>query len=378
MKSIFQIFSTEYRDTTIVRICSIAWMLAKLLSLKLWFPGRLFPTLPFFESLPVLPQGLHFFLAAFSLVALAATFFFPSNRWIIFAVIATEFILCFFDQMRWQPWEYQYLLTFIFWLCCLKNKRGFLELLRFLIAVTYIFSGLHKCSEVFLSDIWDGIQLHLFGFSPRFITTNAVHYSGLLIAVVEFSIGAGLLFAKNKKGFVYGCIIMHASILLLLGPIGLNFNSVVWPWNVAMPVLAYYLFYKNPATITVDFFKPYRNKFVFFLLVILPTGNFFGLWNDYFSFNLYSGGVERIFICADETTRIPQLKPYESISYCGRSSTTTDINKWVFSELNVPLYPSEAAYKTFKKQFLKEFPGPNYTFLIYDFPYQEHDVRQIE
>jgi hypothetical protein len=52
--------------------------------------------------------------------------------------------------------------------------------------------------------------------------------------VVEVSIGLGFLIARVRPYAIVGAILMHPFILLSIGPLGSDQNSVVWSWKVAM------------------------------------------------------------------------------------------------------------------------------------------------
>lgn len=365
------------KEFLVIRISSIAWLFAKFLSYKIWLSTRNFPIIPVVDITPKFPDTFHLVLFILSITAIISVLIFPQKRYLILAVILFEIASCLIDMMRWQPWEYQYLLTFIFFYYY-NRSRDFLTVMSFLVAVTYLFSGLHKFSNTFLTDFWDGILEHLFRLSPNVVAMDIVHYSGLIMAIAETSIGIGLFVFRKKRNFVYLCVIMHIGLLLLLGPIGLNFNPVVWSWNLAMPLIVWVLFYDGSIQVTISFFKTAFNRIVFVVIGLLPILNFTGYWDDYLSFNLYAGGAEKVMICFDDNKMNKELEVYKFPPYCGKNSITVSVNKWCFFELGVPLYPEERAYKKFKSQWDKKYPGHENTFMIYDYPYEQNDVRGIQ
>lgn len=338
--------------------------------------------LPVFDCSITLPDFFHFVLFAASLIAIALVFLFPQKKMFIWSVILLETLSCLLDQMRWQPWEYQYLLTFIFFLYYHRNPNDFIKLLAVLISATYVFSGLHKFSFSFLDSIWDKMILKdFFGFSKAIIRTQWVHFLGLLMAVFEVFIGVGLLLSRNKKIFVYLAIIMHGFLLLILGPLGVNFNKVVWPWNIAMILLVWVLFCRSDFQINKKVYKPLFNKAILILIVFLPTLNFFGFWDNYLSFNLYSGNNERVYICNESGSLPDNLTQYKSINlvsrYCSDNAVSISVNKLAFNELNVPLYPEERTYFMLKKEWLKKYPDHENVFIVYDYPYGIDNIREI-
>lgn len=53
-----------------------------------------------------------------------------------------------------------------------------------------------------------------------------------------------VIFAFRPAAFYCG-IAMHVFILLVLGPVGHRFNVVIWPWNLAMIVFLFILFFRR-------------------------------------------------------------------------------------------------------------------------------------
>ncbi|MFT3796241.1 hypothetical protein [Flavobacterium sp.] len=366
------------KETAIIRISCLAWLVSKVISWKLWLPtGRLFPELPIFDFLPVLPATASLVLCVLSVTAILGLVLFPYKKILYFVAIAVELVACIFDQMRWQPWEYQYLLTLVFFVYYYRNPKAFLEIFGALLALTYFFSGLHKFNEAFLSEIWENILRRLLNLVPG--QSGLLFYSGYFLAAVECAVGVGLLFFKNKRPFVYLCFGMHLALLYMLGPLGINFNEVVWPWNIAMILLVWTVFYKQPVVLTKAIVRPVFNKAVLVLIGICPLLNFVGLWDDYLSFSLYSGKVEKIYACYDENHKPKMLRPYAaSKNPCGPGNVTVSVINWSFKELKVPMYPAEHAYKAFKQRCSEKQRKDDITYILFDYPYRESDVREIE
>lgn len=75
---------------------------------------------------------------------------------------------------------------------------------------------------------------------------------------------------------------MHIFILIFLSPLEINYNSIIWPWNVLMIVYLIILFYNNSAKISL------RNLLVGVTIIpvlmtaILPFLSFVGLYDIIF------------------------------------------------------------------------------------------------
>ncbi len=194
--SVFRIKNTS-ADILLIKITSLAWLIAKIMSFKLWTADRSFPIIPTIDFLTT-PNWVHLGLYGFSLVAISALVIVSNKQLILFVIIA-EITTCLLDQMRWQPWQFQYLLTFLFFYLS-KDKRQFLSLVLLMMASTYFFSGIHKFSGSFLYTIWDKLVLNrIFGVGWTTIKNPIIHYAGLIIPSIEIFIGAALLLLRNRK-----------------------------------------------------------------------------------------------------------------------------------------------------------------------------------
>ena len=87
------------------------------------------------------------------------------------------------------------------------------------------------------------ILIRFCGFEANQIQNIVVHYAGLALPIFEILAALGLLFSKSKKLFALLLIGMHIFILIFLSPLGINYNSIVWPWNVLMILYLIILFY---------------------------------------------------------------------------------------------------------------------------------------
>lgn len=368
------------KEVILIKITCIAWLIAKIISFKVWIADRDFPVVPVFDFFS-LPNEFHFSLFVFSLIGITSLFFLPNKKSVLISVIAIEIASCLLDYMRWQPWEYQYLLTLLFFLFA-KNRKHFFILLAFLLAATYIFSGTHKFSGSFLHSFWDNFVLYkLLGFSYSVTMNPFAHYSGLLLSIIEIAIGVGILFFSSKKYFVLLAILMHVLIALIFGPTGLNYNIIIFPWNLAMIALVGVLFYKNTEIkFTLNFFRSYLNNVTFFFVGVLPIFCFFGKWDNYLSFNLYSGNIKTLVICVEDVSKYSELKRYQSTyknkRYCN-DNYSINTTVWALDELKVAVYPEERVFEILQKQFNKKYPDIKNTFVCYWYPYKNENIRVV-
>jgi hypothetical protein len=139
---------------------------------------------------------------------------------------------------------------------------------------------------------------------------------------------------------VVAAVATHATILAFL--LGARANSVVWWWNVAMPVVVFILFWGTRAT-TREVLAGDRSGFhgAFALAFgVLPALSFLGLWDAYLSSALYSGNTAQAVVLVDPEA-VGGLPPVIRRNTWQRTPPAfIDLNRWSYEELNVPAYPA--------------------------------------
>jgi len=356
-------------EKLLLRFTAFFWLLAKLISFKLWLADRLYPVVPPIELLEIKWAVVHKVLFFVSLAILFSIIVLKKVSHLLIPLAVLEIFSCLLDTTRWQPWEYQYIfMTFIFY-SGRNNKRLIYKGMLIILVSTYVYSGLHKINGGFLSSVWEGLILKkFFGLSVPTIKTLHLHYAGLLLAVAETALGISLLFAKGKRRPAILLISMHVFLLVLLGPLGININAVIWPWNMAMCAMLYLLFiYKHngfdgkPLPVT-----PYITLVLFW--GILPMFSFIGYWPSYLSSSLYSGSGTQLKICMENTGTQPQLSPYvlanKPNTQCSGSYKIM-VGNWANKELSVPMQYELWYIKMFKKEWQKKYPNKGARFFAY-------------
>jgi hypothetical protein len=220
--------------------------------------------------------------------------------------------------------------------------------------------------------------LHFFGLDHKTIDNIFIHYGGLALPLIEFGAAIGLLLSKQKKIFAGLLIAMHLFILMLLSPLGINYNPIIWPWNIAMILFLCILYFKDsPVNIAVpDVLKGFHKVHLLYL-VVLPSVSFLGYYDHYLSFNLYSGGLKSMEICIKNERKAAAYQPFffDSSRFC-EGEKSIDINQWALKEMNIIPYPEERNLMGIIKKFKSRNPEIDATFIVYKYPYKLQD-REI-
>jgi hypothetical protein len=321
---------------------------------------RLFPTAPIFDFLDNVPPLVHTSLFVLSVFLTIAAFLNTKNKCLLIGLLVTDLLLCVLDQNRWQPWEYQYLLVIFIFIINTHRQNIIPIAISFLLAFTYIYSGLSKLNEGFLHEIWINVLLKHFFRLPAWVTAKHwVYFSGYILGIVELLAGIGLLFKRTQKICAMALVLMHLFILLVFGPLGLTYNKIVWPWNVAMILYLYFVFIRrNSQVVGFRQLNVGWNRLVILCWGILPAFNFIGYWDNYLSMNLYSGNTPKMSVCVGDTSGCKQLIKYvhkvNKPRICAEAMIS--IQYWSLTETNVPVYPERRVYKTIGRKLTKQYP----------------------
>jgi hypothetical protein len=341
---------------------AVAFGSGMLLSPKLWFAQRDVPLVPVAGWLPnmVAPWDQLWWLAL--LMSLAAIAIVPRSSWPSRVFLLLLLPLLALDQLRWQPWVYQYLVM----LAVLslpsagpvpsEADNSPLNACRLILCMTYIFSGLQKFNASFpenvgswlLCPVQDVFELHPFPGSQLLVAAVIwMRNHAWILAATETAIGVGLLIPQTRTLSVVLAAGMHLLVLFVLGPLGYNFNSVVWPWNAAMIVFVFILFLGSRA-------RPWQVQWpgrsaahwlAAVLFGLLPVLNFWNYWDSYLSSALYSGNTLTAEVELREN--LYEKLPASAQKHCSRGNGVyrpLDLEGWSMGELNVPLVPERRIY----------------------------------
>ena len=350
----------------IMRLTCSFWLMAKFIGWKVWIKDRQFPLVPVLDFFNW-PSLFHYILFVCSIALILILVFKPFNKIILIALLIGEILSCLADQNRWQPWEYQYLFTAFIFLLNYKEPKKIVCCIAFMMAVTYLYSGIGKLNEGYLILVWDNIFLKgIFKLQEASYQQNTIHYLGYATAIAEVIFAAGLFFAKTKKPAAYCMIGMHLLILFAIGPLGINYNTIVWPWNVVMIILLYIIFIKPPqAPIQLQWVWQGKNIVVLICWGILPALNYAGLWDNYLSSRLYSGGLPVMAMCVKDAIEKEELESYSSradrYGLCN-GETLVYLQSWAVKEMNIQPYPEMRVYKQIEKHWRESHPGTSTNF----------------
>ena len=325
-------------------------ILGMALSYRLWLSARDYPLTPVFPFLKPIPHPFDYILFGATLLALSLSALTP--RLIpIFATLAVVLAVC--DQSRLQPWFYQYFFLLLGVAFASPNAC------RLIVASIYFWSGAQKLNAGFIHTGFPWLLEPIMRHLPQ-RAQAMVHPLSVAAPFVELWIGIALLSRKFRTPALILALAMHVFILMSLGPLGQNYNYVVWPWNIAIAAAVVILFWKAAESARGILFGegPFHAA-VLVLFTVAPALSFFGFWDHYLSSAMYASNENHglIYISDKLFDRLPDgIADYVRVETPELDSI--DIGEWSANEMNVPPYPEIRIYKNVARKICEYAETP--------------------
>ncbi len=345
-------------SATVVRLIALALLAHIALSWRLWYAGmeRTFPLLPLWGeahlpaelwgSTSVAVQHIsEALLLGIWVLTLVLSFVWPNDRRLLLGSMLALLAFVVQDLNRLQPWTHFYLLA---WGILFFERKNPAATLRLLVAGVYVWGGLHKLTPYFVEDNFPW-------FCQAFAWTKPLgQYPelGYAVAVGEALLGVGLLWERSRPFIRYLAVGFHAFIVLALSPLGLGWNAVVLPWNVAMAGMVWVL----GAPSQTGRAGAWPNKFgrygggslwwmrsrtslvVVGLVWLSPAFNLVGWWPEAFSWKMYSNTQPEAGFYVWTEALLPPSRRSIWEQYAQEETGRLLFDDWAMAELHVPMF----------------------------------------
>jgi predicted DCC family thiol-disulfide oxidoreductase YuxK len=347
-------------------IVVLVFCLGLAMSPHLWIGPRSYPVAPVFDFLPQAGHPVDYAMFAVLFVLAVAILVSPRPQKFIAAFLAIIVIFCLLDQTRWQPWVFLYgfllgtLALFSWDSEDLAGRNRTLNIARLIMADTYLFSGLQKINLNFMQNDFLWIVSPMTDVVPA--AAPALHLLGMAAPFIQVSFALGLLTSRLRRISLIAAVAMHIFILGMFGPLGLNWNNIIWPWTAAMAVLDILLFTSKQDFSWRDIVWSGRHPYHAGVLVVfigLPLLSFVNLWDSYLSAALYSGNIAEAEIYTSDSAKnsLPEgFKAY--LVHTSDDTNVINIQRWAIEDLNVTPYPEVRVYKKIAKDVCLHLRNP--------------------
>ncbi|MDG2382196.1 MAG: hypothetical protein P8N76_11030 [Pirellulaceae bacterium] len=327
---------------------------------RLWIPQPTFPQVPLFQGLVDLPWWIDQILLSLlvpMLILVGIIRISPRLTAVcLLLIVVLLTTLMVLNQHRIQPWAYLALLVLATIACCTSHQ--IVIWLRALFISVYLFSALSKFDYLFLTTIGQQLLsagLELLGISLSEWSERARIGFALLLPAGELLTAVCLVFPRTRRLGVIMAICLHLTLMLILGPWGMQQKTAVLIWNLQFCILipvVFWPFYNVSADAKVAEIQVTRRRFVasvgarllLCLAICLPVVEGFGFWDSWVSWGLYSTRTARVelYFQEDLAKRLPaELQPYLSEGTYQGYLKKFYIDRWSLAALNAPIYPSD-------------------------------------
>lgn len=231
-------------------------------SSRLWLPTawtdtEFYPAVPWPGISIAFASSVAFVLIPLILIGMTIVFlggdrpYLRRTGWLLIAIsLALGFLT---DQHRLQPWAYQSFLYACFFV--LLPSRLTPNAFRVLTISIYFYSSLGKFDYQFLHTVGQDFLHTATSVLPIDLDQWPLQtrlYAAALFPLSEFTLACLLLIPKTR--WWGGClaIVMHAGLIIILSPLGMNHSLGVLAWNAVLAGQAYWLFIRPAALVTMD------------------------------------------------------------------------------------------------------------------------------
>ncbi len=357
--------SDERRLAAMARLVAGSMLLCMAFSGTLWISTRLYPLTPLFGIVPPFPWPLD--AAAVGLVVglLLAVMARPLSRMQVALLVVLLAVLFAQDQSRLWPSFYG---CFLLFLLLLGHDRGggdeaagrTLTAMRFTVAAIYFWGGVQKLTQHFFREEFPWFIRPLTDLVP--MPEGWIPGLGIAAAVFEMAFAIGLL-TRRFRGIALGeAMLMHAAILVCIGPLRGHWNDSAWIWSLTMAAQAWLLFFAARPFEPAEMFmgRPPRwltAGVVAVLAGIMPAFHTLSLWDAALSFNVYTGNVNAasIVLLQDAADRLPaELQPHVVRE---ERWAMLDVNAWSQSLFNAGVYPEIRVFRRLFEAVSRDLPA---------------------
>ena len=358
------ISSDERRLAAMARLVAGSMLLCMAFSGRLWLSTRLYPLTPFFGIFPPFPWPLDAAAVGIAVGLLLVVIARPLARMPVALLVALLAVLFAQDQSRLWPSFYS---CFLLLILLTGHDRGggdeaagrTLAGMRFVIAAIYFWGGVQKLTQHFFYEEFPWFIRPLTMLLP--MPEEWIPVLGVAAAVFEMTFAIGLLTRRFRGIALCEAMLMHAAILVCIGPLRGHWNDSAWIWSLTMAAQTWLLFFAarpfEPAKMFAG--PPVRAitaAGVAVLVGIMPAFHTFSLWDAALSFNVYTGNVNAasVVMLPEAADRLPaEVQPY--VVRKDRWAML-DVNAWSQSLFNAGVYPEIRVFRRLFEAVSRDLP----------------------
>ncbi len=355
--------NSESRAVLAIKCLAAFEVILIIATLPLWWGTMAFPQVPLVVELPPVIDQLAtvcLIMACTVIVSLPVRDHSQLLTSAKVAALVCSVILVSSNQHRLQSWHWLTMLN-LAWLITLAQKE-LLTAMRHTVAAVYVCSALSRITlvpEQGISGIIVRQLLELAGQSGWDWEPSQIAKLCHLMTLGEFLTGLLLIFPRTQRWGCVGAILLHCSLLLALGPMGLNHHAGVLLWNLCFLCLVPILFPLHRTVQVHDHSFSPRQKMVLAIIWLFPLSGLIGIADNWPSWQLYSSRPETWILSVHEADR--QLLPESVQSFIAEPAPLSEwcaikLDRWSLEQTKSPMYPEDRFQRAVIQSLLEKFP----------------------
>ena len=332
---------------------------------ELWIPNeRDYPLIPYFSFLPIaFNKTIDTFLIFLTFVSFIFLIWKPKEKKYLLLFFIPSLLLILEDTIRLQPWFYLHLVMIgIVTFEKQLSKENVFRFLQWMVIAIYFYGGINKLNIAFAWEIFPWFTQHLGIGEAYFLGMDNLNTFPLpfqnsiafILPAFEITTAILLLIPRFRLIGISVVFFLHLVSLYAIGPWGHNWNEIVWPWNIEMPILTFLLFYKleniTAKNYLIEQFRVVKTKtgiLILILFFVLPSLTFTGIWDKALSLHLYSGNsdeMEFYFDGYEDNLVNTSLAEHLYLDTTDMKSAMR-VEYWAIEQTGVPMYNSKKYFK---------------------------------
>ena len=334
---------------------------------SLWTGKHSFPVIPLVAgiSLPAIVD--HCIVCVLLAACVAIVSALNRSRWetVLVGVGLTAAVVVFIqNQQRLQAWHWLFVLglaTSFF-----KPADG-VKLMRSVLASVYVCSALSR----FGPTAHHGMSAAIVGQLLRIVHINPEIAAGQIGEILchafnigELAVGILLILPQSRRYGILSALLLHSTLLLALGPLGLRHHWGVLIWNICFLCLIPVVFAGPRSGLPRTGLKPTENdsgwsfRIATMLVWLFPLSGLVGIADNWPSWQLYSTRPESWTLQVHERDlpKFPEsVRPHVTSPSPFEELIFVKLDRWSLAETGSPMYPQSRYQREVIRQVLVGF-----------------------
>ena len=289
----------------------------------------------------------------------------PLSVRLVASVTAVFGLLCALaNQHCLQAWHWLFLIVMTF--AATLTARQFHRSIALVLASVYLCSGLSRITLSSQPNATEMIVQALMKFIlPAKFAGDLRWIAGLAIVATCGEILAGilLLLQRTQRIGLVMAILMHLSLMLALGPLGLNHHWGVILWNACFLCIMPLTFLRKPQPSGVRLNETWPGL----CLLVFSLSGLVGIADNWPSWQLYSSRPEtwELWLETSAADQLPPtLKPYLATGTITGDWAVLKLDRWSLAATGAPIYPEDRFLCAVIKEVLRSMKEPVFRVLI--------------